>query len=112
MKRNHHILLLLFTISLFLGLQMQAQKRVTHVQYQGKVLDEKGNPVPSAKIYFENGKKITHSGSDGSFQIDLGMTDVVIIEASYFEPVTIKSDSLADLDRVTLQKNDYGLKSD
>ncbi|HEX6431759.1 MAG TPA: carboxypeptidase-like regulatory domain-containing protein, partial [Niastella sp.] len=49
---------------------------------KGKVTDEKGEPLAGATVQFKSGAKVTTTGSDGSFSIDVP-DDVKTLVVSY-----------------------------
>ena len=111
MKRYIFNLLLLLGITVFFGIQLQAQEKANTVQIQGKVLDETGNPVSSAKIYLNNGAKVAYSSADGSYTINMVLAEIAVIEASGFEPVRLNGITLRSKSDITLLKKPHGLRS-
>ncbi|MBL7764046.1 MAG: SusC/RagA family TonB-linked outer membrane protein [Chitinophagaceae bacterium] len=68
---------LLCTAFLFCGMLAFAQQKVT-----GKVTDEKGDPIPFATVKVKNSTKGVSANADGTFSIEAGSGDVVLIISS------------------------------
>ena len=68
---------LLCSAFLFCGMLAFAQQKVT-----GKVTDEKGDPIPFATVKVKNSTKGVSANADGTFSIEAGSGDVVLIISS------------------------------
>jgi TonB-linked SusC/RagA family outer membrane protein len=97
-------------VSVFFITQLQAQDTKT-VLIKGTVTDEAGTPIPSARIYFNGGSKTVIAGTDGSFAVNMEMSDIAIIEAPGFEGTRLDGVALSAGPHIKLQKNPAGLKT-
>jgi len=108
MKRYIFNLILLLTITVLFSTQTQGQEKGTEIH--GKILDEAGNPIPNAKVYFNSGSKIVYSDINGTFTINMLLSETAVLEAVDFE--TIRLDGVAlNKSAVKMIKKAYGLKS-
>jgi TonB-linked SusC/RagA family outer membrane protein len=111
MKRYIFNLLLVLGVYAFLYAPVQAQGSENTVQIRGTVLDEAGNPVSSAKIFYGGGAKLAFTGADGSYTLNMLMADIAVIEADGYETVRIDGVSLKAASEVKMVKRPFGLKS-
>ena len=79
MKRG---LLYLFSILLVIAINTIAF-RVSGQVINGKVTDEKGNPLPGAAIAVENTYLGTYSGSDGTYFLKISKDGVYSLKFSF-----------------------------
>jgi TonB-linked SusC/RagA family outer membrane protein len=111
MKRYILKTILLLGLTLVVGYNLYAQGGAATVRMQGRVLDEAGQPIPSAKIYYNSGSKVAFSGADGSFAVDIILADVVIIEADGYEPIKTDGSGIVAKPDQILSSKPVGLKS-
>jgi TonB-linked SusC/RagA family outer membrane protein len=111
MKRYIFKLFLLLIFTVFISTQVEAQEKGTSTPIQGKILDEAGNPIPLAKIYFDSGSKIALTNADGSFSVAMPLSEIAVLEATDFETVRMDGAALKSNGTVVLVKKAYGLKS-
>ncbi len=102
MKRYIFSLLMVLGVSVFFVTQLQAQETKA-VLIKGTVSDNEGNPIPSARIYFNGGANSVLSGPDGSFTINMEMSDIAVIEATGFETVRIDGVAISSGSDIRLQ---------
>ncbi|MDF2188119.1 SusC/RagA family TonB-linked outer membrane protein [Paraflavitalea sp. CAU 1676] len=93
-------ILSLFTLLLMYGVMAVAQTRTV----TGKVIDEKGAPIPFASILIEGTSKGTSTNEQGSFSVEAQQGAVLVISAAGMESerITVKA---ANTYSVSLKKS-------
>jgi hypothetical protein len=94
----------LITVLLLYSLFASAQQR----NIRGKILDEKGEPVPFTSIKIKNSKMGTSADAEGNFTIKAKEGDVLVFSATGIKSQEIKIGG-TDVVNVTVQKSNEQL---
>jgi hypothetical protein len=85
--------------------EINVVKKVNHVQVNGKVVDEKGEPIPGASIRIVNSEKMIVADGSGKFSfqnakeqlIELELTSVGYQTEHYIYPFTLDYSAVVDI---------------
>jgi TonB-dependent SusC/RagA subfamily outer membrane receptor len=111
MKQYIFNIILLIGIVLLTATSAHAQAEGAGNEVQGIVTDETGSPIAGAKIYFDNGSKISITDKNGAFKITANPAETVLVEAKGYETVKTDGNTLSGSAGVKMTKNPIGLKS-
>ena len=74
------------------------------VPVTGRVVNENGHPILGATIAVKGTSKVTSSGEDGSFSIDVAENEIVVISSIGYEQIEIAGSDVSQLQKIVLNQ--------